>query len=95
MREDYRKFLESKAVRAPKRGLSLVPMLAEHLFNFQAHSVAFALEAGCSGLFLDTGLGKTEQIHIVQVGARALDASLRPVDQFTSLVNPTIRIQRG
>lgn len=45
--------------------------------------------------FETTGLGKTEHIRIVQVGARALDASLRPVDQFTSLVNPTIRIQRG
>ena len=72
MREDYRKFLESKAVRAPKRGLSLVPMLAEHLFNFQAHSVAFALEAGCSGLFLDTGLGKTEcQLEFLRHAADA------------------------
>lgn len=60
MREDYRKFLESKAVRAPMRGLKSVPSLADHLFNFQAHSVAFALEAGSAGLFLDTGLGKTE-----------------------------------
>lgn len=72
MREDYRKFLESKAVRAPKRGLSSVPALAEHLFNFQAHSVAFALECGGSGLFLDTGLGKTEcQLEFLRHAAEA------------------------
>lgn len=57
---DYQSFLASKAVRAPVRGLQTVPLLAEHLFPFQAHSVAHALRSGCGGLFLDTGLGKTE-----------------------------------
>lgn len=56
----YADFLASKAVRAPVRGLETVPTLAPHLFPFQAHSVAHALRAGCAGLFLDTGLGKTE-----------------------------------
>lgn len=60
MMQDYHAFLASKAVRAPARGIKSVPVLAEHLFSYQAHSVAFALEAGCAGLFLDTGLGKTE-----------------------------------
>jgi hypothetical protein len=35
-------------------------MLADHLFPFQAHSIAHALTVGAAGLFLDTGLGKTE-----------------------------------
>jgi hypothetical protein len=60
MKTEYAEFLASKAVRAPMRGLKQVPELAAHLFNFQAHSVAHALMAGGAGLFLDTGLGKTE-----------------------------------
>lgn len=56
----YADFLASKAVRAPTRGLTHTPELAEHLFPFQAHSVAHALRTGTGGLFLDTGLGKTE-----------------------------------
>src|SRR5690242_9480530 len=58
--DDYLKFLASKAVRPPMRGLSRVPDLASHLFPFQAQCVDFALRAGCAGIFLDTGLGKTE-----------------------------------
>jgi hypothetical protein len=56
----YEDFLASKAVRAPVRGLTDVPELASHLFPFQRLSVTHALKAGCAGLFLDTGLGKTE-----------------------------------
>lgn len=56
----YQEFLASKALRAKDRGLSKVPELSPHLFGFQRHSVEFALKAGCAGLFLDTGLGKTE-----------------------------------
>jgi hypothetical protein len=56
----YREFLERKALRSPLRGLSRVPALAPHLFPFQHHTVDFALRAGASGVFLDTGLGKTE-----------------------------------
>jgi hypothetical protein len=56
----YEDFLASKAVRAPIRGLTDVPELASHLFPFQRLSVTHALKAGCAGLFLDTGLGKTE-----------------------------------
>lgn len=56
----YRAFLAQKAVRASMRGLNIVPPLAPHLFPFQKHSVDFALRAGCAGVFLDTGLGKTE-----------------------------------
>ena len=56
----YSQFLESKARRASVRGLDTIPELAPHLFPFQRHCVEFALRMGRSGLFLDTGLGKTE-----------------------------------
>lgn len=60
MSDDYRAFLDAKAVRAPMRGLSEVPPLAKHLFPFQRACVDFALRAGSAGIYLDTGLGKTE-----------------------------------
>jgi hypothetical protein len=73
MNADYLGFLESKALRAKERGLDRVPDLAPHLFPFQRHSVEFALRAGCTGLFLDTGLGKTEcQLEWCQ---RAIEAT--------------------
>src|SRR5258705_6602377 len=56
----YAQFLASKTVRAKERGLDCVPEFAGHLFPFQRHCVEFALRSGSSGLFLDTGLGKTE-----------------------------------
>jgi hypothetical protein len=56
----YFDFLASKAMRAKVRGLDTVPVLAGHLFPFQRLCVDFNLRVGCAGLFLDTGLGKTE-----------------------------------
>jgi hypothetical protein len=55
----YGAFLESKAIRAPLRGLDRIPPLASHLFPFQRAAVEFGLRAGSWGLFFDTGLGKT------------------------------------
>ena len=73
MKAEYRNFLDQKAVKAPMRGLTRVPSLASHLFPFQAHSVDHALRVGAGGLFLDTGLGKTEcQLEWAQ---KALEAS--------------------
>lgn len=60
MNPEYISFLERKAAKAPVRGLNKIPMLADHLFPFQAQSVAHGLMVGAGGLFLDTGLGKTE-----------------------------------
>lgn len=60
MNKEYLEFLASKARHAPMRGLDNPPELAQHLFDFQRMSVDFALRAGNAGLFLDTGLGKTE-----------------------------------
>lgn len=59
MNPEYAAFLATKSLRAKEHGIK-VTSLAPHLFSFQAHCVEFNLRAGCSGLFLDTGLGKTE-----------------------------------
>jgi hypothetical protein len=56
---EYLDLLARKAVAAPLRGLPSIPDLAPHLFPFQSECVAFGLRAGCAGIFLDTGLGKT------------------------------------
>lgn len=58
-RDDYAGFLAAKAPRVQRSGLASVPPLAGHLFSYQRACVAFGLEAGRWGLFLDTGLGKT------------------------------------
>ena len=72
MKKEYAEFLASKAVRAPMRGLKSVPVLAPHLFNYQASAVAHALQAGGAGCFLDTGLGKTEcQLEFLRHGMEA------------------------
>lgn len=59
MSDAYRQFLESKVAAMPLRGLRDVPRLSAHLFPFQRSAVEFNLRAGGTGLFLDTGLGKT------------------------------------
>lgn len=75
---EYWTFLKRKQLQAKARGLHSVPPLATHLFPFQSHCVDFALHVGCSGLFLDTGMGKTEcqlewcQKAIEATGDRAL-----------------------
>lgn len=56
---NYLDFLASKTPRPEATGLASVPPLAAHLFDYQAACVDFALRQGRSGLFLDTGLGKT------------------------------------
>lgn len=64
---EYEKFLSRKRVETPLRGMDIVPELSGHLFPFQSHCVDFALRAGNCGLFLDTGLGKTEcQLEFAQ-----------------------------
>jgi len=56
----YHEFLAGKAAAAPIVGLDRVPDLAAHLFPFQRECAEFALRVGRAGVFLDTGLGKTE-----------------------------------
>lgn len=69
----YRKLLESKTIVAEERGLRTMPTFASHLFGYQGHCTEFALRCGSSGLFLDTGLGKT--IIELQWSAHAAEAS--------------------
>src|SRR5581483_9857204 len=83
MSAGYGEFLASKAIRAKHRGLMRVPELAGHLFPFQRHVVDFALRAGASGCFLDTGLGKTEvQLEFCQ---RAIEEINKPALIWTPL----------
>ena len=58
MTPSYSEFLASKAPRADAFGIEPGPM-PDHLFDYQADCVAFALRQGRSAMFLDTGLGKT------------------------------------
>ena len=83
MTPDYFSFLDSKTIKAPRRGLDRVPALAPHLFQFQAQTVDFALQAGSAGCFLDTGLGKTEvQLEFCQ---KAIEATNAPAILWTPL----------
>jgi hypothetical protein len=58
MRSDYAQFLAAKAPRAQASGFEPSP-LPDHLFDFQQACVDFAIRQGRTGLYLDTGLGKT------------------------------------
>jgi hypothetical protein len=57
--QPYYEFLAAKTPAARRRGLSAAPAISHRLFPFQRHCVEFMLEVGATGLFLDTGLGKT------------------------------------
>jgi len=58
MQPDYSDFLAKKAPIAHAVGIEPDPM-PDHLFDFQADCVRFALRQGRAAMFLDTGLGKT------------------------------------
>ena len=55
---DYQSFLASKAPIAHASGFE-PSSLPDHLFDFQKSCVDFAIRQGRTGLYLDTGLGKT------------------------------------
>lgn len=57
--EDYRDIIKRKRVAFEARGIKTIGDLPSSLFPHQSHGVEFALRAGCSALFYDTGLGKT------------------------------------
>lgn len=73
MIDQYLDFLATKARTAPKRGLDRLPALSNHLYPYQRSSVEFMLATGGSGLFLDTGLGKT--LCELEWATHAADAS--------------------
>jgi hypothetical protein len=58
MIQDYQSFLASKAPVAHASGFE-PSSLPDHLFDFQKACVDFAIRQGRTGLYLDTGLGKT------------------------------------
>lgn len=55
----YAEFMARKVPQIQYRGLTTIPTLGSHQFAYQKHCTEFALRCGSSGLFLDTGLGKT------------------------------------
>ncbi|HXI42814.1 MAG TPA: helicase-related protein [Bryobacteraceae bacterium] len=75
---EYQDFLASKAIRAKARGISKIPELAPHLFDFQRMCVEHHLRVGAAACFLSTGCGKTEvqlewcQKAIEETNGRAL-----------------------
>lgn len=58
MKSEYQQFLASKAPRAHASGFE-PDDIPDHLFDFQKACVNFAIRQGRTGLYLDTGLGKT------------------------------------
>lgn len=56
---EYMGLIQRKQVSFDARGIDRIPELHDKLFDHQRHSTEFALRAGCSALFLDTGLGKS------------------------------------
>lgn len=72
MSAGYSEFLAAKAPAAFMRGLSDVPRLSDCLAKHQAICADFALRAGGSGCYLDTGLGKTRvELEVCAHGAEA------------------------
>ena len=70
--ESYGEFLARKAPAAANRGLGAAPALSGCLSLHQRVCAGFALNAGASGCYLDTGLGKTLVEHeLVAHGAEA------------------------
>lgn len=55
----YHEMIARKAITFEPKGITSVPALHSHMFPHQAACTAFALEVGCAGLFLATGLGKS------------------------------------
>ena len=57
--QEYRNLISGKAALFEPVGLNRVPALHSSMFPHQQASTDFALRAGCAGLFLATGLGKS------------------------------------
>ena len=56
---DYKTFMARKAIKHHEFGLTKIPKMPDSLFDYQKTATQFSLRKGRSGLFLDTGLGKT------------------------------------
>ena len=73
----YYDLIARKKVEFEARGLKRWRDLPDGLFPHQRHGVEFALRAGCSGLFYDTGLGKS--FMALAWGERIIEATNKPV----------------
>ncbi len=73
----YYDLLARKQVSFSPRGFADVPHLSDRLFPHQRHATEFALKAGCSALFLDTGLGKS--FCALEWGRVIVETTNRPV----------------
>lgn len=56
---DYQDYISNKLVIAESSGLTDIPNLSAHLFDFQHDIVAWALKRGRAAIFADCGMGKT------------------------------------
>jgi superfamily II DNA or RNA helicase len=56
---EYRKLISTKRIAAIPTGISRTPKLNSSMFDYQESCTQFALRAGRSACFLDTGLGKS------------------------------------
>src|SRR4051812_15563515 len=79
----YRELVASKRTRFVPRGLTEIAPLHPALKPLQAHAVEFALRAGCSGVFYDTGLGKS--LCELEFGRHIADVTCKPVLLLTPL----------
>lgn len=74
---EYRALCAAKRALPLSLGMAHVPELASSLFDHQKHGVEFALRAGRSALFYDTGLGKTRMM--LEWGRHVVEAENKPV----------------
>ena len=73
----YHELIASKRVAFEAHGLQSVPDLNPAMFDHQRHATEFALRAGCSAMFLDTGLGKS--LCALEWGRVVLEHTNKPV----------------
>ena len=75
--DSYRNLIARKRISFEPRGLANWRRLDEPLFDHQRHGVEFALRAGCSAMFYDTGLGKSRMS--LAWAQRVIEATNKPV----------------
>ena len=73
----YRDLCSSKRAPPMERGIMRTPELSAGLFDHQRHGIEFALRAGSSALFYDTGLGKTRMM--LEWGKHVVEQTNKPV----------------
>ncbi len=73
----YRELIARKRIAAIPTGLQTIPALNAGMFDYQRSVTEFALRAGRSALFLDTGLGKT--FCAQEWGRCVVEATNKPV----------------